>query len=61
MLASGKLKILPSIIGVTAHNLESVKFKCIESGMDDIIIKPCSKSIILNKLYNCIEVKKFCN
>ena len=59
MLISGKIQILPPIIGATAHNLESVKFKCKEAGMDDIIIKPCPKSSILDKLYHWIEAKRF--
>ena len=58
MLASGKINILPPIIGATAYDIESVQFKCQQSGMDDIIIKPCPKSTILDKLCHWIEVKK---
>ena len=51
----GDLKKLPPIIGCTAHSSEIVLYKCKEAGMDDLIVKPCPKDIILRKIESFIN------
>ena len=45
----------PAIIAYTAHNLDIVKQKCIESGMDDVLIKPCERDILISKVLYWID------
>ena len=45
----------PIIIACTSHNLENVNQKCAESGMDDVIIKPCPREVVIAKIKRWIE------
>jgi CheY-like chemotaxis protein len=42
MVVEGKLKVLPSIVALTAYTTDSFKKKCLTSGMEDVITKPIS-------------------
>ncbi|OMJ91819.1 hypothetical protein SteCoe_5608 [Stentor coeruleus] len=45
-----EINFIPPIIACTAHTTEVIKAKCNQSGMDDIIMKPCPTEILLSKL-----------
>ena len=55
--AKKKLKKVPPIIGFTAHTSEDIKTKCFDSGMDDLIIKPCPKETMMAKIRYWLEKK----
>lgn len=50
----GEIISLPHIIGTTAHTDEGNRKKCFDAGMDDVILKPCSKETLINKVKNWI-------
>ena len=50
-----ELKKVPPIIGFTAHISDNIMEKCYESGMVDVIVKPCPKEEILTKLMHWIQ------
>ena len=56
---AGEINKLPPIIGASSHDTDSIKYKCIDSGMDDIIFKPCPRKDIINKVRHWIEASKF--
>ncbi|OMJ86443.1 hypothetical protein SteCoe_12023 [Stentor coeruleus] len=45
-----EIPYLPPIIASTAYTSEQIMAKCLECGMCDVLIKPCEKSIVLNKI-----------
>ena len=59
LAASGKIKKLPPIIGATAHDSQTVQHRCRDAGMDDVIIKPCPKTEVINKIRHWVEASKF--
>ncbi|OMJ90547.1 hypothetical protein SteCoe_7039 [Stentor coeruleus] len=48
MKSLGTIKVLPPIIGATAHTDEGIREKCLDSGMHDVIIKPCPKEDLID-------------
>ena len=48
----------PVVIACTANNLESIQQKCLDAGMDDIIIKPCAKELLIAKVKHWINTIK---
>ena len=50
MVADGRIKKLPPIIGCTSHSSEIIKYQCLEAGMNDYILKPCPKEILIKKI-----------
>ena len=59
MAKDGEIKKLPPIIGSTAHDSEDVQHQCRDAGMDDIIVKPCPKKEVINKIKHWVEASKF--
>lgn len=55
MEKEGELARVPFIIGHTSHNYDQIKEKCLEMGMDDVILKPCPRIDLIN------TVKKWIN
>ncbi|OMJ81575.1 hypothetical protein SteCoe_4006 [Stentor coeruleus] len=51
----GIIKKLPPIIGATAHSNSDIREKCLSSGMDDLIIKPCEKEVLVKKILHWIQ------
>lgn len=54
---------MPSIIACTAHSSDEIRIKCLESGMDDVLIKPSSQELSVSKIKNWIHIylRKFSN
>ncbi|OMJ91105.1 hypothetical protein SteCoe_6362 [Stentor coeruleus] len=50
LFESKEINFIPPIIACTAHTTEVIKIKCTQSGMDDIIVKPCPTEILISKL-----------
>lgn len=46
----GQIRVLPPIIGATAYTDEGIREKCLDSGMYDVIIKPCPKENLIDKI-----------
>ena len=55
MFLSKEISYLPPIIASTAHNSEGIRMKCIQAGMDDILVKPCHRDIITSKVKYWIQ------
>lgn len=53
--SKGIIKKLPPIIGATAHSDSDIREKCLSSGMDDLIIKPCEKEVLVKKVLYWIQ------
>ncbi|OMJ94894.1 hypothetical protein SteCoe_1751 [Stentor coeruleus] len=53
--SKGIIKKLPPIIGATAHSDPDIREKCMSSGMDDLIIKPCEKEVLVKKVLYWIQ------
>lgn len=56
MLENREIIRIPPVIAYTAHTSEDVKAKSKEAGMDDILVKPCSKLIALGKIKYWMQV-----
>ena len=54
-----EISIVPPIIGCTSHSSELIRIKCLEVGMNDVIVKPCQKEIMIYKIKFWIEKSKF--
>ncbi|CAG9327243.1 unnamed protein product [Blepharisma stoltei] len=52
----GKLSSLPIIIGYTAFSSEEELNLCIESGMKECLIKPCSKEVLISKVLHYLSL-----
>ena len=50
-----EVSFLPPIIGFTAHSSESIRIKCFEVGMVDVITKPCPRELMTSKIKFWIE------
>lgn len=50
MYEENEIKLCPKIIGHTAHNSDEALSRCWDCGMIDVIVKPCTKNILLGKL-----------
>lgn len=46
----GEIEKTPPIIALTAHSSQEIRDKCLKAGMDEVIVKPCEKKIIINVL-----------
>ena len=57
----GKIALLPPIIGNTSYNDDDIRDTCINSGMDDVIIKPCPKEELISKVHFWISASKMNN
>ena len=55
MFLGREITYLPPIIASTAHNSEGIRMKCIQAGMDDILVKPCHRDIITSKVKYWIQ------
>ncbi|CAG9327247.1 unnamed protein product [Blepharisma stoltei] len=53
--AEGKLDDLPTIIGYTAFTSDQDIKMCIDAGMADCIIKPCSSQILMSKIFEYLK------
>jgi signal transduction histidine kinase/CheY-like chemotaxis protein len=49
---------IPAIIASTAHSSETIKQRCFDCGMDDIMIKPCPRDIMINKIKYWVQKYK---
>ena len=58
MKANQEILYTPAIVACTAHNLENIKQKCIDAGMNDVIIKPCPKESVISIVMSWIEKYK---
>jgi signal transduction histidine kinase/CheY-like chemotaxis protein len=50
MQSDGKIKKIPPIIGYTSHASDEINLKCLESGMDGVIVKPCPRAELVAKV-----------
>lgn len=55
MFEKKEISFLPPIIASTAYNCGSVVKLCIDSGMNDVIIKPCAKEMLLDKIRHWVN------
>ncbi|CAG9327245.1 unnamed protein product [Blepharisma stoltei] len=53
--AEGKLDDLPTIIGYTAFTSDQDIKMCIDAGMADCIIKPCSSQVLMSKIFEYLK------
>jgi CheY-like chemotaxis protein len=44
-----------SIIALTAHATPEAKQRCMDSGMNDVVIKPVDRAYLLNLLKECLD------
>ncbi|WP_234568252.1 ATP-binding protein [Rhodohalobacter sp. 614A] len=51
------LKLNLPIIALTAHAFKEDEERCIESGMDDVIVKPFEPFLLFNKMLNQLYIK----
>ncbi|OMJ66512.1 hypothetical protein SteCoe_36614 [Stentor coeruleus] len=50
MVEKGEIKKAPPIIALTAHSSQEIRDKCLGAGMDEVIVKPCEKNIVVDVL-----------
>jgi two-component system, sensor histidine kinase len=56
MKSQGAITCLPSIVGTTSHCSDDIIQMCISSGMDDVILKPCTKQDLISKIRHWVRI-----
>lgn len=52
------IKSLPVILGTTSHNSSEIIKKCMNSGMDDTICKPCTGEELIERIRKLVRVRR---
>ena len=55
LYSNHEIDLVPPIVGCTAHACETIRLKCLEVGMVDVIVKPCPKKEMIRKVKYWIE------